>query len=91
MADKAEEQPADHVTQSDEVRVTPSQQGQVITTNNTVETGAIQGANIDNSTLNNTVINIKGESLSDQLKTFSLLILLYLYVDGETLWYEAFE
>ena len=91
MADKAEEQPADQVTQSDEVRVTPSQQGQVITTNNTVETGAIQGANIDNSTLNNTVINIKGESLSDQLKTFSLLILLYLYVDGETLWYEAFE
>ena len=91
MADKAEEQPADQVTQNDEVRVTPSQQGQVITTNNTVETGAIQGANIDNSTLNNTVINIKGESLSDQLKTFSLLILLYLYVDGETLWYEAFE
>ena len=67
---KAEEQPADHVNQSDEVRITPSQQyPSVIISNNHLEAGAIQGANIVNSTLNNTVIKIKGESMNNQVKT----------------------
>ena len=52
---KAEEQQADHVNQSDEVRITPSQQyPSVISSDNHLEAGAIQGANIVNSTLNNT-------------------------------------
>ena len=67
---KAEEKQADHVNQSDEVKVTPSQQyPSVISSDNNLEAGAIQGANIVNSTLNNTVIKIKGESMNNQVKT----------------------
>ena len=69
MATKtAEEQPADHVNQSDEVRITPSQQyPSVIISDNHLEAGAIQGANIVNSTLNDTVIKI---SVNDRLNTY---------------------
>ena len=67
---KAEEQPADHVNQSDEVKVTSFQHyPSVIISKNQLEAGAIQAANIVNSTLNNTVIKIKGESMNNQVKT----------------------
>ena len=40
----------------------------VITSNYHLEAGALQGAIIVNSTLNNTVIKIKRESMNDQFK-----------------------
>ena len=70
---KAEEQQADHVNQSDEVRITPSQQSPlVICSDNHLEAGAIQGANIVNSTLNNTVIKIKQRRQGETVEELAL-------------------
>ena len=70
---KAEEQQADHVNQSDEVRITPSKQYlSVISSDNHLEAGAIQGANIVNSTLNNTVIKIKQRRQGETVEELAL-------------------
>ena len=82
---EAEEQQADHVNQSDDDGVTPSQQGPVSISSNHLEPGAIQGLNLFNSSVNNSEIHIHGaESIEHELSTFKTDIAVEQKKQGDT-------